>query len=100
MSATNKTYVINNPYFLADKFIFRKHKGLGSKWVKINHVNKIEEIGVDFPTRFHNVPLEDIIADKHCKEATRLEKSILNRVDNEYFYGIKNRKELEKRFGV
>ena len=92
-----RTFAIKNPCWLADTFIFREHKKLGSVWVKINHSNKIEEIGVDFPSRFH-MPLKEVIDRKDCQIATRLQQSILNRIGDEYFYHIKNLKSVLERY--
>ena len=88
-----KTYAIKNPYWLADTFIFRRHGYLGSIWVKINYKNKIEEIGYDFPSRFHCADIKEIENNEHCQEATRLQQSILNRIGEELFYAIRNRNE-------
>lgn len=92
------TYAIKNPYWLADTFIFRRHGYLGSIWVKINHKNKIEEIGCDFPSRFGYDNIKDIECDEHCKVATKLQQSILNRIGEEYFYKLKKINEVEKSF--
>lgn len=93
-----RTFAIKNPCWLADTFIFREHKKLGSVWVKINYKNKIEEIGCDFPSRFHCDKIEDIERDEHCKVATKLQQSILNRIDEEYFLKLRNIDEAEKDF--
>lgn len=87
-----KTYAIKikNPYWFADTFIFRRHGYLGSIWVKINHRNKIEEIGYDFPSRFHCANIKEIERDERCKVATKLQQSILNRIGEEYFHKLKN----------
>ena len=90
-----RTFAIKNPCWLADTFIFREHKKLGSVWVKINHNNKIEEIGYDFPSRFHCNNIKEVECNEHCKEATRLQQSILNRIGEELFYAIRNRNEKE-----
>ena len=91
-----KTYAIKNPFWLGDTFIFRRHGYLGSIWVKINHRNKIEEIGYDFPSRFHCNNIKEVECDEHCKEATRLQQSILNRIGEEYFFKLKNMNEAKK----
>lgn len=89
------TYAIKNPCWLADTFIFRRHGYLGSIWVKINSRNKIEEIGYDFPSRFHCNNIKEVECDEHCKEATRLQQSILNRIGEEYFFKLKNMNEAK-----
>ena len=93
-----KTYAIKNPYWLADTFIFRRHGYFGSVWVKINHKNKIEEIGCDFPSRFccGDYTLKEIECSEHCKEATKLQQSILNRIDDEYFAKLQKVKNNDK----
>lgn len=53
---------------------------------KVNYVNKIEEIGIDLEKRMHNTKFEDM--DK--TEASRLQKSIFNRIGEEYWWGLYN----------
>lgn len=86
-------YAVANPMWLADTFVFFYMKDFGSYvYVKINHRNKIEEIGVNLEARMHNRRFEDM--DK--KEATRLQKSIINRIDNEYWYDLYHRYQRER----
>lgn len=77
-----KIYAVANPMWYADTFIFSYLKDLGCyAFVKINHNNKIEEIGIDIEVRMHNTRVEDM----KKKEATRLQKSIFNRIGGEYW---------------
>lgn len=93
-----KTYAIPNPFWYADTFVFREYNDdINTIYVKINHENKIEEIGTDISSRMHGKELEAIISDKDCKEATRLQKSILNRIGDEYWYKIQNRKKYDRK---
>ena len=85
-----EVYEIPNPFWLSDIFIFKEHKELGTIYVKVNCHNKIEEIGLDIENRMHNMKLEDIKSSQYCKPATILHKSILNRIGDEYWYGIRN----------
>ena len=82
-----KIYAVANPMWYADTFIFSYLKELGCYvYVKINHRNKIEEIGIDIEVRMHNTRVEDM----KKKEATRLQKSIFNRIGDEYWYHLYN----------
>ena len=89
-------YVLPNPMCLTDRFIFGTVDGMRC-YVKVNRRNKIEEIGTDICKRLHGVSYDEIIGDKSCTVATRLEKSIFCRVDGEYWHSVANR---EKRFGA
>lgn len=86
-----EVYEYPNPFWLSDIFIFKKHKDLGTIYVKVNCHNKIEEIGLDIEKRLHNTKFDNIKASPYCIPATKLHKSILNRIGNEYWYSIKNR---------
>lgn len=69
-------YEVENPFFLSDIFVFQKkhfrHYIVGDIdticFIKLNHANKIEEIGFDFSSRFH------LKKDKKYKKATPLHK--------------------------
>ena len=46
-----KIYEIANPYWLSDTFVFSKKRMNGMElvcYIKVNHDDKIEEIGCDF----------------------------------------------------
>ena len=82
-----KIYAITNPMWFADTFIFSYMACFGCYvYVKVNSINKIEEIGINLEERMHNTRLEDI--DK--TEASRLQKSIFNRIGKEYWWGLYN----------
>lgn len=92
MKTPKEIYEIPNPFWLSDIFIFMEHKKLKrTVYVKVNCHNKIEEIGLDIEKRMHYIPLEDIKTNKYCIPATKLHKSILNRIGNEYWYALKNK---------
>lgn len=69
-------YEVENPNFLSDVFVFQKkhfnHFIDGDIdtvcFIKLNHMNKIEEMGFDFSSRFH------LEKDKTYKKATPLHK--------------------------
>ena len=42
-----KIYEIHNPLFLSDIFVFGEIESIGMCYIKVNHHNKIEEIGID-----------------------------------------------------
>lgn len=82
-----KIYAVENPMWLADTFIFSYFEDLGCYvYVKVNHRNKIEEIGIDIEERMHNTRVEDM----KKREATRLQKYIFNRIDIEYWCKVYN----------
>ena len=82
-----KIYAVANPMWYADTFIFSYFEDIGSYvYVKINHNNKIEEIGINIEERMHNTRIEDM----KKEEATRLQKSIFNRIDGEYWCKLYN----------
>ena len=88
----SKTFQVPNPFWLSDTFIYKFKQDLGNTvYVKVNGNHKIEEIGIDIEKRMHNAPLSEIEKLKDCKEATRLNKSILNRIGDEYWWLIKNK---------
>ena len=69
-------YEVENPCFISDIFVFQKkhfnHFIYGDIeticFIKLNNMNKIEEIGFDFFSRFH------LEKDKTYKKATALHK--------------------------
>ena len=82
-----KIYAVVNPMWCADTFIFSYREDFGCYvYVKVNIYNKIEEIGINLEKRMHNTRFEDI--DK--TEASRLQKSIFNRIGEEYWWGLYN----------
>lgn len=83
-------YAVPNPMWLSDTFVFREHEDeeLGTVYVKINHHNEIEEVGIDISRRMHNRPLEMILNGKSCKEATKVQKMRLNAIGDEYWYHV------------
>lgn len=82
-------YEIDNPYFLADTFVFGeiffKNK-IYYCYVKVNCWNKIEEIGTDIEERLFGICIDKII--EKSMEATKLHKSIFRRFDQEYWYKL------------
>ena len=83
-----KTYQVKNPLWLSDTFVFRE-TGIGTVYVKVNHRHKIEEIGVGIEKRLHGRTMDEIRKLYGFREATRLNRSILNRIGDEYWYAIK-----------
>lgn len=82
-----KIYAVANPMWYADTFIFSYMKDLGCyAYVKVNSDNKIEDIGIELGKRMHNTRFED----KDKTEASRLHKSIFNRISEEYWWKIYN----------
>ena len=55
-----KIYEIHNPLFLSDIFVFGEIESIGMCYIKVNHHNKIEEIGIDIQERM-NKTIEDIL---------------------------------------
>lgn len=91
-----KVFQIENPMWLSDIFVFmefqfEKDKHVQTVYVKINHLNKIEEIGIDIVSRLHlQCTFEDFMKSERITKATRLQFSIINRIDKEYWWHIKN----------
>ena len=65
-------------------------------YVKLNYDNKIEEIGIGIDKRMHCRTVDGIITSERCKEADDLQKTILNTIGDEYWYGIRNREKYGK----
>lgn len=86
-----KIYAVANPMWYADTFIFSYMEDFGCYvYIKVNIDNKIEEIGINLEKRMHNTRFEDM--DK--TEASRLQKSIFNRIGKEYWCGLYNQYQL------
>ena len=88
MKRKYEIYAYPNPCWLADTFIFRErtfHGMTATTWGKITSRNKIEEIGVNLIERCHGR-----LKGEWIKEATKLQKSILNRIDDEYWSRLFN----------
>ena len=82
-----KIYIVKNPMWLADTFIFSYMEDFGSYvYVKVNSNNRIEEIGINLEVRMHNTKFEDM----NKTEASRLHKSIFNRIGTEYWWSVYN----------
>ena len=82
-----KIYAVANPMWYADTYIFAYMEDFGCYvYVKVNNVNKIEEIGINLENRMHNTRFEDM--DK--TEASRLQKSIFNIIGEGYWWGLYN----------
>lgn len=80
-----KIYAAANPMWYADTFIFAYMKDFGCyAYVKVNSGNKIEEIGINLEKRMHNTKFENI----NKIEATKLQKSIFNRIGKEYWWKL------------
>ena len=88
-----KIYAVANPMWYADTFIFSYFEDLGCYvYVKINHRNKIEEIGIDIEVRMHNTRVEDM----KKEAATKLQKSIFNRIGHEYWFHLYNQHQMRR----
>jgi hypothetical protein len=72
-----KIYEIPNPFWLADKFIFSEVNG-NLCYIKVNHVDKIEEVGKDFVKRFHYTQFNEILNMKTCREASKKHEKMFN----------------------
>lgn len=80
-----RIFEIPTPLWLSDTFIFGEIEDIGFCYIKVNYRNRIEEIGLDFSGRFHHIVIEDIINDKNCIKASKLHRSIFNRIGMEYW---------------
>ena len=83
---------IANPMWLADTFVFREHKDLGTVYIKVNYKGKIEEIGVDLRKRMHF--RDDVIS--KAEEASKTNKAKLNSIGDEYWWYVHNEANLRK----
>ena len=82
-----KIYAVSNPLWYADTFIFSYMEDFRCYvYVKVNHINKIEEFGINLEMRMHNTKFEDM----NKTEASRLQKSIFNRIGKEYWRKLYN----------
>lgn len=90
-------YAIKNPMCLADTFVFKTHKEIGSFWVQVNCFGKIESLGIDISSRMHGIPLQKII--DNSRPATVREKELLRGFDMDYWYGLKSTRDARKRLG-
>ena len=77
-------YEVQNPYFLADTFVFCKKED-SILYIKVNDLNQIEEIGNDFERRFHFSNYDALLQRKDVKPATALHKIIFSIIGNEYW---------------
>ena len=90
-------YEVENPFFPSDIFVFQqkhfKHRIFGNIdticFIKVNHANKIEEIGFDFSSRFH------LEKDKKYKKATPLHKIPFLLIGDEMWLNLENEKLYE-----
>lgn len=81
--AKNKIYSTPNPLWWGDTFIFSYNEDYCCYvYVKVNSRNKIEEIGIDLESRMHNTKFADM---NYKTDANRLQKSIFNRIGEEYW---------------
>lgn len=86
-----KIYEIANPYWLSDTFVFAKKRMNGMElvcYIKVNHDDKIEEIGCDFEGRFHNAKYDEVITREKCIEATQGHKMRFNVIDDEHWLSV------------
>ena len=88
-----RIYAVSNPIWCADTFIFSYMEDFGCYvYAKVNHVNKIEELGINLEMRMHNTKFEDM----NKTEASRLHKSIFNRIGKEYWWKLYNQYQRNK----
>ena len=81
-----KIFQTLNPMWLADTFVFKEHKDLGTVYIKVNHQGKIEEIGVNIRKRMH-MPDDAVL---NAEPATKSNIRKLNLIGDEYWWGIHN----------
>lgn len=97
-----QVYVIANPTFLSDQFIFKKLKYKtitgninGYFYVKVNCDNKVEEIGFDLKRRLsagcRNVIMKDVL--KVAKEANDEQANIFNVFADDFWIGVYRREQ-------
>lgn len=85
--AKKNIYCIDNPWFLADTFVFSEVDGY-YVFIKINNSNKIEDIGSDISKRM-STNIHSII--ENAAIANRLQASIFRRIDKEYWWKLINK---------
>ena len=86
-----EAFQINNPLWFSDTFVFMKYDfdgHMSTVYVKLNNMNKIEEIGIDIISRLHVKSMEDMMSIGPYTKATRLQYSIINRFGEEYWWSI------------
>lgn len=102
MTREEEIYEVNNPRWLADTFVFsrKKYKIFTGEqlslicYIKVNHYNKIEEIGSCFEERFQfkteNYPL--VLNREDVRVATSAHRKRFNSIGSEYWIGLWNSK--------
>lgn len=85
MIETGNILAVKNPMWLSDTFVFAYCEELSSYlYVKVNHLDKIEEIGVDIEKRMHGTPIG-----KMCtKEPTKEQVDAFRCIGAEYWHKI------------
>lgn len=102
MRQKEEIYEVANPRWLADTFVFQKKQN-GEQvlicYIKVNHHNKIEEIGPCFDERFHFL-IEDyplVLNRKDVQIATPAHRRRFISIDDEYWFGLWNNLQYQKR---
>ena len=96
MKQKEEIYQRCNLAWYADTFIFKYLQIddiMTTVYVKINHKNKIEEIGTDVAGRMHcdRSSFEELKKLKYTEPATKLQKNIINRIGKEYWCSLRHR---------
>lgn len=83
-------HVINNPCWLADRFVFKElhtNSIFGmvdtTVFITLNNRDKIEDADCDISYRMHNIPMSKIL--KKSRTATETEAALLNSIDDEFW---------------